>query len=113
MLHLSMMVRRRWQALRALYVLLACALLALPAGHSTSAASRIWTDAAAMVVVAPVAPPAVAVGRRASPATQERRERPDAPAAVAPREPEVRPANTTETLVLVPDRYLRNRALLC
>lgn len=105
-----MMVRRRWQALRALYVLLACALLALPAGHSTSA--RVWMDTAALVVAAPSAPPAEAA-RQASPATQERSERPEALGAVTPLEPAARPVNTTETLVLVPDRYLRHCALLC
>jgi hypothetical protein len=105
------MGRRRWQASRALHVLLACVLLALPAGHSTSA--RIWTDAAALVVGAPGAPAADAAGIQVSPATPEKNERPGAPATSAPLAPATRPANTTHDLVLVRYRYLRNRALLC
>lgn len=105
------MVRRRWQALRALYVLLACAVLALPVGHSTSA--RVWTDASALVVGALRAPPVAAAVLQVPRALRERNERPDAPAASAPLAPEIEPANTTRDLVLVRDRYLRNRALLC
>lgn len=105
------MVRRRWQALRALYVLLACAMMALPVGHSTSA--RVWTDAPALIVGALHAPPAVAADLQISHAVRVKNERPDAPAASAPLAPAVEPANTTRNLVLVPDRYLRNRALLC
>jgi hypothetical protein len=96
---------------RALRVLLACALLALSAGRSGPA--RVWTDTAVLIAAASSAPPPDVPCSEAHRAAPKASERPDAPAAFAPLAPATEPENTTRNLVLVSDRYLRNRALLC
>ena len=105
---LASMARGRWQSWRFLRMLLACAFLALSPRPATPA--PIWTEVPVLIASVAVAPPAPSarcaprVARRALTGPAH------APRAI---DGAVTPASAVEALVLVPDRYLRNCALLC
>jgi len=104
------MVPRRWQALRFLRVLLTCAILAFAARPSTPA--PVWAEVPVLIMArAAVAPPG-ATRPRAAHAAHAAITR-AAPPTRAPRPPADTPAPEASTRVLVPQRYLRNCALLC
>ena len=103
--------RSRSRAIRVLRVLLACAVVWLSSGSSR--ATSVWTDTIVLVAGPSAECPADSTIIRAprSPLTKSNAFQ---PRALARRiTPPSKPANTTENLVLIPDRYLNNLALLC
>src|SRR5437762_12674232 len=103
--------RDQSRAIRVLRVLLACAVVWLSSGLPK--ASPVWTDAIVLVADTSAEKPvdgaaepanrASSAKRNALPSLSDLCRHPSAP----------KPTNTTENLVLIPDRYLYNLALLC
>jgi len=103
--------RDRSRAIRLLRVLLACAVVWLSSGLPK--AGPVWTDAIVLVADSSAEKPVDGAAARAACAPAACCKALQSRSAVRRDPPAPKPTNTTENLVLIPDRYLHNLALLC
>jgi len=103
--------RDRSRAIRVLRVLLTCAVVWLSSGLPK--AGPVWTDAIVLVADSSAEKPVDGADARAGRASSAARNALPSWSAVHRDSSATKPTNTTENLVLIPDRYLYNLALLC
>jgi len=103
--------RDRFRAIRVLRVLLACAVVWLSSGLPK--AGPVWTDGIVLVANSSAEEPADSANARTVGATSASCKAPPSWSADRRDPSATKPTDTTENLVLIPDRYLNNLALLC